>query len=104
MKREFHSNLSGNEVCYTNSSILLAENMLCSKLHCQKDLNSILFSCKIRVRAEKEHLRRFEKLSSGHGSSQGQNPALTVPILLDSGGGGVPREGMPRRLRFRADG
>ena len=35
----FNVKLSGNEVRYTNSLILLAENMLCSKLHCQKDLN-----------------------------------------------------------------
>jgi hypothetical protein len=41
MKRELNWNLSGNEVHYTNSSILLVKNMLCSKFYCQKDFNSI---------------------------------------------------------------
>ena len=36
-------NLSGNEVDFTNSEILLVKSMLCSKLHCQKGFNLILF-------------------------------------------------------------
>ena len=47
MKRELYQNLSGNEVYYTNSSILLVKNMLCSKLHCQKGFDLILFLYKI---------------------------------------------------------
>ena len=43
MKRELNQNL-GDEVDYTNSLILLVKNMLCSKLHDQKGLNSISFS------------------------------------------------------------
>ena len=27
--------ISGNEICYTNSSQKLAKNMLCCKLHCR---------------------------------------------------------------------
>ena len=34
-KRAFRLKLSGNEVYYTNSSILPVKNMLCSKLHFQ---------------------------------------------------------------------
>ena len=47
LERESNQKLSGNEVYYTNSLILLVENVLCSKLHCQKGLNLILFSYKI---------------------------------------------------------
>ena len=36
MKGELNQKPSGNEVCYTNSLISLAKNMLCSKIHCQK--------------------------------------------------------------------
>ena len=39
MKRELDSNLYGNEVCYTNSLILLVKNLLCSRLHRQKGFN-----------------------------------------------------------------
>ena len=41
MKRELIQNLFGNKVYYTNSLILLVNNMLCSKLPCQKDFNLI---------------------------------------------------------------
>jgi hypothetical protein len=37
-EKAFKLKLSGNEVDYTNSLILLVKNMLCSKLHCQKVL------------------------------------------------------------------
>ena len=37
-KKRIKSELSGNEVHYTISSMLLVKNMLCSKLHCQKVL------------------------------------------------------------------
>ena len=47
MKRESNQNVSGNEVYFTNSLILLAKNMLCSKLHRQQSFNLILFSRKI---------------------------------------------------------
>ena len=40
--------LSGNEDYYTNSLRLLVKNTLCSQLHCQKVLNTILFSYKTR--------------------------------------------------------
>jgi len=46
LKRGLKENLSGNEVYYTNSSISLVNNMLCSKLPCQKGFNLLLFSCK----------------------------------------------------------
>ena len=36
MKRELHWKLSGNEVHHPTSSILLVNNMLCSKLHARK--------------------------------------------------------------------
>ena len=42
-EKEIKSKLSGNEGYYTNSSILLVKNMLCSKLHCQKGFNSMLY-------------------------------------------------------------
>ena len=41
-------NLSGNEVDYSNYLILLVKNMLCSKHHCQKGVDFIVFSYKIR--------------------------------------------------------
>jgi hypothetical protein len=41
--------LSGNEVYYTNSLILLVKDMLCSQPRCQKVLNSIPLSYKIQV-------------------------------------------------------
>jgi len=47
MKGETPLNLSGNDVHYTNSSILLVTNMLCGKLQCQKDFNLVLFPCTI---------------------------------------------------------
>ena len=47
MERELNRNLSDNEVYYTNSSILLVKNMLCSKLHCQKGFYLILFAYEI---------------------------------------------------------
>ena len=40
---------SGNEVYYTNSSMLLVKNMLCGKFCCHKGSNLILFSYKIRA-------------------------------------------------------
>ena len=46
MNRELNSNLSGNKVYYTNSSILLEKNMLCNKLHDQKGFDLIPCSCK----------------------------------------------------------
>ena len=47
MKRELNSNVSSIEISYMNYLILLVKNMLCSKLHFQKDFNLTLFSCKI---------------------------------------------------------
>ena len=44
-KRELNENPSGNELYYTN--YLIAKNMLCSQLHCQKGFNLILFSYKL---------------------------------------------------------
>ena len=41
MKRELNSNLSGDEIDYTNSLILPGTNMLCSKLHCQEGFNPL---------------------------------------------------------------
>jgi hypothetical protein len=38
-KRISNSQFSGNEVYCTNSLLLLIKIMLCSKLHCQRDLN-----------------------------------------------------------------
>ena len=46
--KRINSNLSGNEVYYTNSSILLVKNMLCSTLHCRTDFDLILFHSHIR--------------------------------------------------------
>ena len=45
-ENELSQDLSGNEVDYTNSLKLLAKNMLCCELHCQKGL--IVFSFHIR--------------------------------------------------------
>ena len=47
IKRELNQNLSGDEVYYANSLILLVINMLCSKLHYQEGFNPILFLCRI---------------------------------------------------------
>jgi hypothetical protein len=46
-KRELNSNLSGNEVYYTKSLILLVKNMLCSNFYYQEHFNLIFFSQKI---------------------------------------------------------
>ena len=46
-KGELNQSLSGSEVYFTHSVILLVKNLLCSKLHCQKDFNSILSLYKI---------------------------------------------------------
>ena len=43
----FQVQLSGDEVYYINSLILLVKKMLCSKLHCQEVFNLKAFSCKI---------------------------------------------------------
>ena len=51
MKRELNSNLSSDEVCYTNYLFLLVKNMLCSKIHCQKDFDMIVFLHKILEQA-----------------------------------------------------
>ena len=47
MKRDLNSNLSGNQVYYTNSLLLLVKNMLCSKLYRQKGFNLNPFSYKM---------------------------------------------------------
>ena len=52
MKRESNQNVSGSDVYYKNSLILLVENMLCSKLLCQKGFNVIPFSYQITGRGE----------------------------------------------------
>ena len=46
-KKVIKLKLSGNEVYFTNSLILLGKNMLGSKLHCQKGFNLIPFLYKI---------------------------------------------------------
>jgi len=48
-EKGFKLQLFGNEVYYTNSLLLLVQNMLCSKLHYQKDFNLKAFSCKISI-------------------------------------------------------
>ena len=47
MKWKLYENLSGNEVYYTKSLILLAKNMLYSKIHYQKGFNLNPFLYKI---------------------------------------------------------
>ena len=46
MKKELYWNVSDNEFHHSNSSISQVKNMLCSKIHCQKGFNRILFSYK----------------------------------------------------------
>jgi len=48
MRRTLDSNLSGNEVYRTNSSILLVRKMLCSKFHRQTGFYTQLVS-QVRV-------------------------------------------------------
>ena len=48
MKRELDSNLSGNEVYYTASSLPVISENSCGKLHCQKGFDWILFACEIK--------------------------------------------------------
>jgi hypothetical protein len=43
MKRESNLNLSGNELYYTASSLLVMLKNSNSELHCRRDLNLILF-------------------------------------------------------------
>ena len=51
MKRILDQKRSGNEVYFTNSSILLVKNMLCSNLHCRKGFDLIILSNRSRVEA-----------------------------------------------------
>ena len=51
MKTELRQILSGYEVYYTNSLMLLVKNMLRSKFHCQKDFNSFFVSYEIVLEA-----------------------------------------------------
>ena len=46
MKRELTQKNSGNQVYYTDASLLLVQNMLCIKFHCQKVLIGKLFRIK----------------------------------------------------------
>ena len=54
-KNDFDPKLSGNEVYYTNFSMLPVKIMLCSKQHCQLFFNSNLFSLNLR-----QHLQHFQ--------------------------------------------
>ena len=47
MKRVINQNLSGNEVHSTACSLLVISKNLCSKLHCEKGFELVLFSYKI---------------------------------------------------------
>ena len=47
MKRGLNQNLSGNQVYYTARPLLVISKNSCSKLHCRKGFNLILFSCGI---------------------------------------------------------
>ena len=49
MKRKLNKNLSGNAVYYTACSLLVISKNSCSKLHCQKGLDLVLFSHRITV-------------------------------------------------------
>ena len=49
MKRESISNLSGHEAYYTACSLLVISKNSCSRFHCQKGFNSILFPYQIGV-------------------------------------------------------
>jgi len=56
MERKLIQNLAGDEVYYTNSSLLLVKNKLCSKLYRQKGFNVIPFWYEILM--EKPALRK----------------------------------------------
>ena len=57
--------------------------MLCSEVLCQTGFNSIPFSYKIRFAAQQ--IERFYKdICLKHGSSQGQNMALTASLCSES--------------------
>jgi len=106
MKRELNLNLSGNEVYYTNSLILLVKNMLCSKLHYQKGFNLNPFSYKI-VRSRVIPKFQCLPLSLGHrGTSHIRNCFLLGPYsrtmsraLRWSEGGGGDERGTPAGQR-----
>jgi hypothetical protein len=68
MKRELHKNLSGNEVYYTNSIILLVKNVRCSKIHYKKGFNSIPFLYEGRVSWSRNSRVREIQEPSGFGS------------------------------------
>ena len=51
IKRKFNQDLAGNEVYLTNSSTLLAKNMLFGKLQCEDSFNLISFSYTITCHA-----------------------------------------------------
>ena len=76
-KNKLNWNLAGNEVRHTNRSILLVKNLLCSKLHCQKEINLILFSDKLKV-VEIKGLREIQVLQAHHTVDFGGFVGLTV--------------------------
>ena len=66
-EKAFTLRLSGNEVSNTNLSILLVKNMLCSKHHCQRGFNLILFSYKMctQVRPWRSRMQRLPSPRKG---------------------------------------
>ena len=54
------SKRTGNEVYYTNYLTLLVQNMLCSKLHCQKGFDSIFFLYEIDAHTHSVEFRDFD--------------------------------------------
>ena len=70
IKRKLNANLSGNEVYYTKSLMLLVKNMLRCSLHYPKVFNSILFHINLRTSA------------AGRGPALGDTPACHVQGYL----------------------
>jgi hypothetical protein len=76
MNSELNQTLSGNEVCSTNSLILLVKNMLYSNLHCQKGFNLILFSYKIDQGKSVAEVLSSRALSNFHPPRAGSEPTM----------------------------
>ena len=77
MKRELNWNLFGNDIYYTNSVILLVNNMLSSQLDCQECFNLVVFCIQtVLTRARCTRRRLCGMISSWESSRESRRSAV----------------------------
>ena len=79
MKIQLNQNLSGNEVYYTNSVIVLVKSILCSKVHCHKVLISFLFHGPLSLAPPSQTLTKEEHARL---EKQGQQRTRQSPFQI----------------------